>query len=683
MKRLPPWLAALPATITLVVVVTLMRRAMLHHTGGQPTYPVDDAFIHLAIAKRIAFDHTYGVVPGVFAGASSSVLWPWLLASAMRVFGDNANLALYLNVLFGAAVPFAVVAFVRKFNDRWSVAAFVALAVVLLVPLPTLVAIGMEHVAHLLLTLLVFLAAIPELEGETNKWLPLLCALTVSIRYEGLFVVGFIAGLLVLQRRFARAAALLACGGAPVVLFGLYSKMHGGYFLPTSVLLKGRPMHFDSFDGVIDALGGGLLERLFREHHLTPLCLSGVLLSAYGIKVHGLRARVAFVPLLFSLTLLAHVQFAGLGWFFRYDAYLVGLGVVVIAASLASDGGALLPFRARELAPWLVLALAAVVVDPVWRRAQEALTSTPLAGRNIFQQQVQSAHFLESQYPKDVAAINDIGAVTYYRAAPIVDLVGLANKDVAAAKKMHLDTPMSREDFKRLSREAKIAIVYDEWFEGLIPADWLRVSRWMVESNKVCASAWVSIYATSPELVPRAIEAVRAFVPKLPDGVRVEGLALETRTPGDRVQPGDWIVVEVPQHPEWRGVYEVKDNGALILPRAKPAFVRGLTLEMAQHELASKLRDVPDTTLAGEPTMSIARRRTKRVYVMGKVAQSVHVEGNDVTLEAAIAAAGGARAPGRADQAWVWRQTDHGFARVEYGEASRAVLEDLDVVVVP
>jgi hypothetical protein len=47
--------------------------------GGHFTYALDDAYIHLALARNIAHGH-YGVNAGEFAAPASSALWPFLLA---------------------------------------------------------------------------------------------------------------------------------------------------------------------------------------------------------------------------------------------------------------------------------------------------------------------------------------------------------------------------------------------------------------------------------------------------------------------------------------------------------------------------------------------------------------------------------------------------------------------------
>ena len=51
-------------------------------------YTLDDPYIHMALAENLARGH-FGVNLGEVSNPSSSILWPWLLATAERI-GDAA-----------------------------------------------------------------------------------------------------------------------------------------------------------------------------------------------------------------------------------------------------------------------------------------------------------------------------------------------------------------------------------------------------------------------------------------------------------------------------------------------------------------------------------------------------------------------------------------------------------------
>src|SRR5262245_65913938 len=53
--------------------------------NGRLLYTIDDAYIHMAMARNLAEHATYGVVPSVFSSASSSPLWTLLMGAIFAV----------------------------------------------------------------------------------------------------------------------------------------------------------------------------------------------------------------------------------------------------------------------------------------------------------------------------------------------------------------------------------------------------------------------------------------------------------------------------------------------------------------------------------------------------------------------------------------------------------------------
>ena len=60
--------------------------SILRATGGVFMYPLDDPFIHMQVAKNLAFHQTWGIFPGEFASASSSLLYTLLLRDYLNCF---------------------------------------------------------------------------------------------------------------------------------------------------------------------------------------------------------------------------------------------------------------------------------------------------------------------------------------------------------------------------------------------------------------------------------------------------------------------------------------------------------------------------------------------------------------------------------------------------------------------
>jgi hypothetical protein len=492
------------AAIAVLAICVWMHVRILALTDGAVSYPVDDAFIHLAIAETLAFSGTYGVTPGEFTSASSSIAWPFIVAGCMRVFGDSAWLPLYLNVGVGAGVPFALDRLMRETVPELSEprrAAAMAVAL-LLGPLPTLITLGMEHTLHALLIVLL----LTELLRKNHLRVCVLAFACTLVRYESLLLIALSALWLAQNKHYRHALVLLSVGAAPALFFGLFLKAHDHPFLPLSVKLKG--LHIASFADVVSAL---LPWAKLRSNWPTALVgVAAMLAALFARHTRGDKVRNALGLLL--ATLAAQCVLGQLGWFYRYDAYLVlplvGCSSVAILPGSAPEAGSPPPTFTVLRAAVAALILCALP------RGLYALGTTAEAAGNIYNQQVHSARFLAVHFPTGSVLVNDIGAVAYYRRAPLVDLMGLANKDIAKARGWRIDQPLSAADIEKAAEGSDVAVIYDEWFQGAIPSTWHRVARWTISNNRVCAFASVSVYATRVESLGGVQDAAAAFAPR-------------------------------------------------------------------------------------------------------------------------------------------------------------------------
>jgi len=129
------------------------------------------------------------------------------------------------------------------------------------------------------------------------------------------------------------------------------------------------------------------------------------------------------------------------------------------------------------------------------------------------------AAFLRDFYPGERVVVNDIGAVSYLTDVDLIDLVGLGSLDVARAKGMRIDQPLTRDQIETLTRGARIAIVYEDWFAAALPPSWRRAGRWRIHDNHVCAKDTVSFYSIARDEDEPLAAHLRSFAPRLPPSV--------------------------------------------------------------------------------------------------------------------------------------------------------------------
>jgi protein involved in polysaccharide export with SLBB domain len=665
---------------------------------GDYSYPVDDAFIQLSIARHLTFDGVYGVTKHGFTAASSSIIWPLLLATIDKVTGDHLLTPLVLNVVFAVVllVVFQRVLASQAFESTVGSRLFWMCMLVVLIPLPTLVLTGMEHVLHALATVWLVttsarvIAAGDRPSSSQLERVALAAMVTCAARYEGLFVVLIIAGLALARRSFSLAGAVIGGGVAPVLAFGAYSKAHGGLLLPNSVLLKGRSLAFRDMTDVGDFLFGDLVHRLSTNPHMLVLGGATLLLWLCAWQRDGVWSSRCCALAIAALTTLAHLQMAGLGWFFRYEGYLVALDIVVVALTLTawfpSPWATLARMKPRPLAVAVASLAAVVVLGPLLKRALEATMWTVTACVNIYEQQVQSARFLARYFPNDTVAVNDIGAVSYYGEHPIVDLMGIATMEVARAKSFRLLEQLSQADIARMTRSAAVAIVYDEWLES-IPTSWLGVGKWKIDHNQVCAFPAVTIYAASPDSVPRVIEALRAFSKQLPAGVHQAGryTQLEARDELYRLDAGDVLHVRVDGAPDIGGALRVRADGSLEFPKIGTVSVRGLSLDEATERTRQHMataQDAESTQPIGAVALRLLQERNALTYAVGNVLQSGEFSTTTAPTADFLVRVSGADVVA-AREAFILRERGDTFRRVPIDVArAEGLLERGDILVV-
>jgi hypothetical protein len=527
-----------PLVIVLVLywLLTLaLLGVALGNTGGKLIYPIDDTYIHMAMANNFIRDGVWGVSRNGFSSTTSSPLWTFCIALVYLLFGVNEWAPLVLGFLVGNVAILYCFTLLRKKVPPLRLTLFLSL-VMLLSPLPVMALTGMEHGLHGLITLALIYSAAEELSAKDKspRRFAVLLALSFLVtvtRYEGLFLVLVVGGFFLLARRIWKAVLVWAAGAASVGVYGLISAAQGWYFLPNSILLKGN------IPGALSPIAGFLVHIQFNIH-LAPAVLIVViaflLVYVWGKDRVGIGAREKYLLAIFLCTALLHLQFASTDWFYRYEWYLIFVGSMILADILDPwipeylvEGLRNSTFD-REIA---VLALIVFLTFLPAVRAGNALRDYPLAARNIYEQQYQMGLFVKTYYEGRTVALNDIGAVSYLSDVRLLDLFGIASMDVTRLKR---EDAWSREAIAELARreDVDIVIIYKEWFPDAIPLDWVEIGSWQIADNVVCGSDTVTFFVVTPSKQAEAVAALRDFSSRLPPTVIQSGLYLASGSPG-------------------------------------------------------------------------------------------------------------------------------------------------------
>ncbi len=493
------------------------------YSAGRFAYPLDDTYIHMAIARNFSFSGVWGVSAAEFSSSSSSPLWTLLLAGCFRVFGQQEWIPALLNILIGTGLLYSGYCLLKEKFSRLQLTIILLLVMILSI-LPVMSLMGMEHTLHSLFTFLILylvrrVLSDHKLIKNAFGWLLLLVAVLPLTRYEGIFTCVGIILVFIIHKKWREAALSAFASMLPISLYGGYAIQQGWYFLPNSVLLKGNLPQLDAGSWIAYLLD--ILKRLFEAPHLFILVIIALIIVTIRSFQKGKANNSPISLVLWIWAALCHLAFAKTGWFYRYEAYLVFPGLVFLIEQIPS----VIPHltfaqkRLQQVAQISLLLVSFLLASlPSILRTGDAFHDYPLAVKNNVDQQYQMARFFKQYYPTSSVAVSDIGAVSYFTNANILDLWGLASQDVAK-EKMAGTYDRSSLSWITEAHEVQVAILYPYLYEEILPTNWVEVGRWKISQNVVCAFDTVAIYAPNPESAGKLSAQLKAFSKELPADV--------------------------------------------------------------------------------------------------------------------------------------------------------------------
>ncbi len=473
-------------------------------------FTLDDPYIHLAVADHI-LSGGYGVNESELSSPSSSIIWPYLLA-----FTETLHLGafgpLFINAIAAFATVFALLRFLETvgFLDRREglfsyVIAVLAIFVTSAIALPMT---GMEHSLHVWASIMTFIGLVEATRGQGPRLIHFMALVLLPlVRFEGTaFALAAIVGFALLgQRRFAAAAAsVILCS------FGLYFALmasRGLPLLPSSVLLKSR-IAGDAYEGT--SAFGSIFHHLvasFESPFGRRLILLGVAIACGAWLLRTDRKAVTVCTAVLA-AIGAHLALGEYDWFHRYEVYIIALAALALLYVAAQTRPLL------TTAQWTATQIGIVLLIGFASTPYLLATlQTPLAARNIYEQQYQMSLFAQRLYNGPVA-VNDLGLVAYRNPNFVLDLWGLGSEKVRKAK---LAGQYGPDQMAALADEYQVGLVmiYDSWFPLGIPATWKKVAI-LHTDNVTAAVGDVAFYTTPAADAERVATALNSFKTLLP-----------------------------------------------------------------------------------------------------------------------------------------------------------------------
>ena len=503
--RLLP-LVALAAALTVFAALELTGLRL----AGAFEYPLDDPYIHLALAEQIARGG-YGVNPGELSSPGSSPAYPLLLLPFV-----GTGLHRFLPLVWGAA---GLTALAWLWGRLLAEAGYGArawrglgLAAAGLGPfavmMPHVATLGMEHSLHAAASLALLLGLARHMAGRGGTTLVACAAFAASaMRFEAL-ALGLIAASVLALTGARRAGLVTALATlAPIVAFVVLLSALGLDPLPSSVQAKIA----DGSAAGMGPIAGRLIAAWASLGKPVGMLLAGLILALVALWRLAPAIRDShwrWLALGIAAAGAAHLLAGQIGWLNRYEHYIL---VTLAAAVLV-----LLPRARAGAAPGLAggLGVAAVLAAGFIAYQPGATLRLPYGPLAIHAQQGEMARFVKD-FLRTPVAVNDIGLVSWQNPRPVLDLWGLASAEARAARLAPVPTP-GWAGALVARHGVPAALVYDHWIDEGLGPDWTRMGE-LIFTRRVgfLGGPSVTFYATDPAAVAPMRAAIAAWAPGL------------------------------------------------------------------------------------------------------------------------------------------------------------------------
>ena len=485
----------------LLVYIGLL--ALAAYRAGGFDYPLDDVYIHLSMAEQIAAGG-YGINPGEYASAASSMLYPLLLLP-FQATELNRLLPMVWNM---AAVLAAGLLMARILVQTGQAAANrFALAVAVLMPLGVYTTgaafTGMENSLHAAVTLGLASGLITFAStGRIGVLLILGVLIGPLLRFEALAPSLVAAGIVFLSRPWAGIA--LAVGAiAPLAGFAGWLQTLGLGALPNSVMAKlaeVEPLQVSRLDKMISVARGNL--ALPAGQAAAVLGLFWLALSPFLASNMARLLALGLVAVAAAHLLVGKVRIEA-----RYETYMLAW-MLALSLYLCSQLPSLLRIVARgAILVWLVT-LALTYQTVFGDRGQYATQAIHL-------QQGQMARLVHDHL-KVPTAVNDIGYVSYQSPVYILDLLGLGNREALLTR---AQGGQNWAEPLVAFHQVQAAMIYSDWLPRAAGPNWVELGTLgLTTPGGYLGGRVVTIYATDPRYVDTVTAALETFIPTLPEG---------------------------------------------------------------------------------------------------------------------------------------------------------------------
>ena len=516
------------AILFLFILLLIVELPMLAFTKGMLIYPQGAGYIRMAIAKNLAFSQTWGLSPHEFSSASSSVLYPIILAACFKILGLQTVVPFVINLIGGVLFLKVLYEWLKRQTITPFSLLLILLFIIYVIPLHIMITLGMEATLEILFSFLFIFKFCEWMSVQNGKFPRVLYfygAVMVTIRYEGLFIICIACLALLIRRKWGFSAMLGIIASLPLLVFGIYSLRQGGYFIPQSIIIKQFPLPFDGLN-IRNFFANEVINHLLYPYPTRGAIAGSRLLIippfVYWLYIDFFRRNPLYrYIMLFSLCLaVMHLIFSSATLFYRYEAYLIPCNLIVPCVTIAKNGLSFLEGRPSS-AKWILGWAGIFLFYPFFSRTWESFEDVSLGYKHEYLQNYQAARFIGAYYNGRTVVMDELGMAAFLGDGKQLDInEGIAYMDVARSK-IEGYHPLEYQDFLINKEKPVVALISDRNYHPWLRRKWKKVGTWHTRYRIVLRDAELDIYAVDSSSASTLRKNLETFQASLPDEVKV------------------------------------------------------------------------------------------------------------------------------------------------------------------
>jgi hypothetical protein len=467
----------------------------------------------MSLARNFESEGIWGVMDGQFSSSSNYVLYTLMIAIHYFVGLDSIFVPLLFNIIASLG---AIYAFGKCLSAAGvSSNKFMVFGALFLfaIPLHYLAYMGLGYTLHIWLLLLLLSKSVSYIVKDDHKLkgifsISILASLATLASYSTIFVLLTLVIVFLIKKQLSNAIVFGLISFFLVTIFGVYSVVSGGYFIPNEYMLIIADMK-SAEQGIFYYLTNWISVLVTN-----PETGIGLIFAVISL-IHSAKTKknefMFWVSIITIVSYVMHAVFLPLNRLGMCEVYLTALALVCFS------------YLSNQIFYNKKYNFAIIIVMIVYL----ALRTFPLVYEsrfdlnNTYNLDIQITEFINESVQETPVVVSSPGVVSYYTDNKFFDL---SMKESSQMLDYYIENGNLIEDVIAISADnisAQIAIFSEVYNKARIPREWVKLATWTIENGRNGKKSKVDFYNISFK-EETLLSALKEFESQLPEKVKVK-----------------------------------------------------------------------------------------------------------------------------------------------------------------